>query len=154
MKTFRQFLFESDFEEQFYKGRLGKRHSEGFVHDTRIGDRNLSIGFSRVQGEKHGYHVDFAVDEDYGKHTSSNSDDIKVLHHVKRKVSDFIAEKRPSYLGFKPFDPDKGRMAKKDHIYHKVAEHLAKKHNGKHHWSKSEDGSHTLHVISFDKGLA
>lgn len=127
MKSFAEFLFET---------RFTRDGNDGFEHHAQVHGHDVVIGFSKEA--PHEYLIAYDVN---GKFNSQNHGQSgrHVLHHVHRKINDFIKAKGPRALSFSANEEHK------EHLYHRLASRLAKHYGGEHKVYGDRFKTHTVY---------
>ena len=95
-------------------------------HDTQVGKHRVSIGFLTGDPNRKMFHVDYEVDGKYNRQDGVDpKDGRKIIHHVGRKIDSFIRHMKPAELSMD------GNTDKKQALYNKFMQHIAKKHGGR-----------------------
>ncbi len=98
-----------------------------FYHDTKVGDRNIWIGFQNRAGSGN-YEIEYMVDNHLSRHRRnppSPNDAHKILAHVHGKVSQFMRVAKPKRVSFT------SDLEQKQKLHKVLADHLAKKFGGR-----------------------
>lgn len=132
MKSFKDFLCESEFEGMKYI-RPSKHSPEfhGFVTRHKVAGKTVQVNFNHHNaGGHYDAHYDVAGSMDRGK-VKNPADQMAILKHVHNTINHFIKHVQPVGLHMIGGDSDHEASRKKDQVYRALGKSLAKKHGGK-----------------------
>lgn len=112
--------------KEFLKEEWKKGNEHLHYHDQNVGGHRVTIMMSHHGNEKHSWSADFMVNGDTNKAADLKQHGAKILRHVKRKITDFVAKQKDTdkpvkQIHFSASDSNSSVGEKKSKVYKKMA---------------------------------
>jgi len=125
-----------------HTANIDGHHVHTWFHDTHLDHGRNWLGRKKVTSGH--YEAAFSVNHSHAMAgVQSPETQRKVLHHVRQKIHQFIRHVRPRSIHFSSDDTTRQQL------HRKLADHIAKQHDGTAHHDRPGTGNGTTSAVHF-----